>query len=384
MEKKRRTIKKRRIRKAKSLKGGKYLGEGSYGCVVYPAIPCSKTLKSNSKSVSKLLIAPTDADKDEISISNKLKQIDPEQKHFITFEDACRIKNIPTNRSNTVSVEFEDESLKSYDILNSKRYDKHYCPLDLRLKPINLIMPYGGYDLINIIKNKSKDENISLTGKILINNFKALFKNLLVGIKKMHDARLVNRDIKSENIMSDYNSNLITLRYIDFGLSNILTPEFCTTTRNIDIRGTAGFISPDLYIAFYINDKKNFDYIYKVLKKDVKDVLDRYKQSSLTMNFYKDVRILYDILKNEYISREILDSFFGTMKNKFGGYMQKGDIYALGITMLEFLINYQNKYKVNKLNDKMLFDLLQKMVQLNPDIRYDVNQCLNHPYFATN
>jgi serine/threonine protein kinase len=374
--------------KTQHLKGGKFLGEGSFGCVVSPAIPCGiKSLQSSSKSsktVSKLLLAPTEEDKEELNISNKLKVIDPEQKHFITFEDVCRIKNIPSNRSNTISVEYNDDSLKHYDILDNKQHDKQYCPLDLRLNPINLIMPYGGYDLIKIFNNKNKDIQFLHTRKMLIANFKQCFKNLLVGIYKMHDSRIVNRDIKNENIMANYNTNSkrIDLRFIDFGLSTSLKPEYCKTTRNIDIRGTAGFISPELVIAFNINDNRSFETILKILMKDTKNIIDSFKEYNLTLNFVNFVRELYDRIMTEYKTRDILHTFFGTDKSKFNGYLQKGDIYGLGITMYIFLKNLNKKYAINKLSNTKLHNLLLNMIQLNPDDRYNILQCLNHPYFV--
>ena len=101
MDKNRRT-KKFKKKTLKQLNGGKFLGEGSYGCVVTPAIPCNKSNsisnpslnKSLKQSVSKIIIAPTETDKDEITISNKVKRLDPNQIYFITFVDACYIKQI--------------------------------------------------------------------------------------------------------------------------------------------------------------------------------------------------------------------------------------------------------------------------------------------------
>ena len=101
----------------KLLQGGKYLGEGSYGCVISPAIPCidkytqrktkkqnhhkrEKTPKNNTtkgKSVSKIIIAPDKDSKDELIISNLIKQIDPKQTYFITYNEYCQLKHLPTS-----------------------------------------------------------------------------------------------------------------------------------------------------------------------------------------------------------------------------------------------------------------------------------------------
>ena len=114
----------------------------------------------------------------------------------------------------------------------------------------------------------------------------------------MHYSRIVNRDIKQDNIMINYNvkdqdkdkgkeqdkdrkdqgkdqgkgkeqdkmqnekeRNNISIRYIDFGLSTILTPKYCQNINNIDLRGTNWLISPELIMTFYITDNKNYDKI---------------------------------------------------------------------------------------------------------------------------
>ena len=413
--------------------GGKFLGEGSYGCVVTPAIPCNKSNsisnpslnKSLKQSVSKIIIAPTETDKDEITISNKLKRLDPKQIYFITFEDACYIKQIPNERSNTVKVEYNNDLLESYDILDKKKYDKDYCPIDLRLKPINLIMPYGGYDLMTILDKKQTKPHIILTRQMLFNNFKSCFKILINGIKLMHDARIVNRDIKKENIMVNYNmvnyniqkqvplkplttlkplkpnkNNNIEIRYIDFGLSSILTNEYCKRISNIDMRGTIGLISPELIIAYYINDNETYDKIKTIktiINKELKPVLDSLKDSSITMNFDNKNLELYQKIQKEFNNRDILQKFFGTEKDKdkYNGYLQKGDVFALGITMYEFLTYYKADFKNNKLysssnsssnssslNNPTLIKLLQNMIKINPEERYNILQCLNDPFYT--
>ena len=40
-----------------------------------------------------------------------------------------------------------------------------------------------------------------------------------------------------------------------------------------------------------------------------------------------------------YKSNKLLPAYFGTDKNKFNGYLQKADIYALGITIKEIFYN---------------------------------------------
>ena len=124
----------------KLLKGGKYLGEGSYGCVISPAIPCidkythRKTKKQNhhkrektpkndttkDKSVSKIIIAPDKDSKDELIISNLIKQIDPKQTYFITYNEYCHLKQLPHYRNDTSRVRYVNNNREEYYSLNNK------------------------------------------------------------------------------------------------------------------------------------------------------------------------------------------------------------------------------------------------------------------------
>ena len=68
---------------------------------------------------------------------------------------------------------------------------------------------------------------------------------------------------------------------------------------------------------------------------------------------------------------------------KFNGYLQKGDVYALGITICDFLKTYNNNNNKPVIKyDKSLHELLINMIQPIPEKRFNIIQCLNHPYFT--
>ena len=387
----------------KLLNGGVFLGEGSFGCVVAPAIPCvnkeqlnKNFTKKNSKSVSKILIDPSEDDKEEIIISNKLKSIDPQQKHFITFDSSCLLKKLPNERSNTASVEYDNDTLSSYDILDNKKYDKKYCPIDLRLNPINLIMPYGGYDLLHISHNKCSKNNLlnfNLTKHMFVINFKLCLENLFAGLLKMHNNRIANRDIKMENIMINYDENTkrVDLRFIDFGLSTII-PSYYKKRQYINYHGTEGCISPELIITYYILNGETYEKTMENINKYIRNVLLSFKkyelieEFKLLKNFNSEIKELYLKIQKEIANNTIYDKYFGvdTMQDfgKFKGYLQKGDVYALGITICDFLKTY-NKYNKPAIKyNNSLHKLLINMIQPIPEKRFTIYQCLKDPYFA--
>lgn len=381
-------------KKNKSLKGGVFIGKGSYGCVVKPALPCINS-KNNTKKfksyVSKIIIDPSqDDEKDEFIISNKLKEVDSNQDHFITFESYCNIKKIPSNRSNTVSVDYIDNSLDSHEIIGDKIYDKKYCPIDLKLKPVNLIMPYAGYDLLNIIKNKSHKQDLEhyiLTKKMLVKNFKLCFKNLLIGLLKMHNIRIVNRDIKNENIMVNYNENTqkTDMRFIDFGLSTLIPLNY-KKLKYIDYRGSEGMLAPEIIISFDINAGESYKNTMKNIVKNIKNVIKSLKDYNILIKGFNTlIKELYSKIQKDFENNTIFDKYFGVdttiNSGKFNGYLQKGDIYSLGITIINFLNYYNKKHKYKIVCNHIMHDLLQNMIHPDPEKRFNVIQCLKHKYF---
>ena len=42
------------------------------------------------------------------------------------------------------------------------------------------------------------------------------------------------------------------IRYIDFGLSELLTPEFCEDINNIELKGTPYYLPPELFICAFM------------------------------------------------------------------------------------------------------------------------------------
>lgn len=382
------------IKKIKNLKGGKFIGEGSYGCVIQPAIPCKnidlKNVNFNNKMISKIIINPQETIKTEINISNKLNSIDPQQKYFITFKDFCILKNIPNNRSNAVKVHHYDKrTLKNFKLKEKKILDKKYCPIDLDLKPINLIMPYAGYNLLDLYTQKPTDNTFLLIRDNLPKYFKDCFKNLLLGLYKLHNARIVNRDIKEENITANYNEKTkkVELRFIDFGLSEYLTPNYCNKYENIILRGSLDYIPPEIIISYIVNeyyDRKDINYIYKKVlsfynEYDLKLIYKSLKEFKILNEFNNVLNDLIYNIYNNFDHPTFLPTYFGSSSNKFNGYLQKGDIYGLGITIYEFLEIVSQFINVKK--DDKLYNLLLNMINLNPDKRYNVIDCLKHPYF---
>ena len=128
------------------------------------------------------------------------------------------------------------------------------------------------------------------------------------------------------------------------------------------------------------------------INKYIKNVLSSFKkyelieEYKLLEKFNSDMKELYLKIEREISNNTLYDKYFGidTMQNlgKFNGYLQKGDVYALGITICDFLKTYNNNNKPLIKYDKSLHELLINMIQPIPEKRFNIIQCLKHPYFT--
>lgn len=379
------------------MSGGKYLDKGGFGCVIIPALPCSKkdlTEKNLKNYVSKLIKDTESEILNEITISNILKKLDPNKKYFLTIEKHCYINNISNeiseSRSDIALVNYIDDDMKKFDLKpGQKNKDKLFCDIDLSKKPINIIMEYAGYSLKNVMKTQPTDNSTKgIMHRLFLANIKNNFKHLILGLIKMHFYRVAHRDVKNNNIMLLYNkqNNNIQIRYGDFGLSELLTNSYSSDINNIHEKGTPKYISPELKVVFnyryYRNRSDN--YIFGKItdefnnKEGIKKAFTDINEIQLLGDINTNILALFKKIKTLFITNRILPVFFGTENNKFNGYVQKADIYALGYNIFNMLINHSN-FDIQ--SDPELYDLLIHMIAIDPDKRFNAVQCISHPYF---
>ena len=85
---------------------------------------------------------------------------------------------------------------------------------------------------------------------------------------------------------------------------------------------------------------------------------------------YEETKELYDLFIKLIYKEELLPLFY----KKYSGIKYKYDIYALGITFYKIAKFCQFEQTDDFIN------LIRNMIHYNPIKRYDVNQCMKHPF----
>lgn len=396
--------------KKRGLHGGFKLGEGGFGCVISPYIPCSKKeLPPTTTYISKIIQSNFKDYREEVKLLNKIKKIDPNNKFLISFDVTCELKDTDVkNRTssddilrvkyNTIANKISNNKFKILDKdvddkLKKEEIEDEYCKFDPRLQYFNQIQILGGKEFNFYFKLSKEDLNY----KLFKNNCRYIFKYLLTGLKLLHKNKIVHRDIKPQNILIKIVDNKLYPRFIDFGLSTDFNEEY----EIIDIghrQGTTTYIPIDIYMAYMIiklihkqvnvfmpigfnilKTKINKIYVSKYKSYYSKNKLNKsflkFKSSTEKDNLVnskeyvnsEDIHNLLIKLLIQYKNSKLLSNH----KMHYDGYMYKADVFALGLTFKQF-------HDSLKINDNKLENLIKHMLQANPDKRYNVNQCLKH------
>ena len=259
--------------KMKFYKYGRLLGKGAFGKVNL----CLHTLTGR-------LVAIKSINKEKIKSERQKQKIKQET---TIMETLSKSKNI----------------VKIFETYETK---KHIC----------IVMEYiCAGDLLTYIKKRSK-----LTEPVA----KFIFKQIILGIKHIHDNNIIHRDIKLDNILLDLDNNI---KICDFGVSRKINIgeilfEQC---------GTPAYIAPEILI------NKGYE--------------------GFGVDIWSAGVVLYAMLS-------------GTVPFKGNNLKELHDLIING------------KYKEIKGISKEAEDLLKKILEVDPKIRIKTEEILNHPWLV--
>ena len=179
--------------------------------------------------------------------------------------------------------------------------------------------------------------------------------------------------------------NIVPNQNVYLGAISIFVAILKTIDNFFDYSGTREYISLEILVCniiinnnnIYITDIYNDDDI-KTNKENLKSLkIDIHNYNNTILNIYNEYHKYID--NNNNISNVLINKYYG-IPDKYNGYIQKTDIYALGITLYELIIIYNKRY--NKVINRQLEHLLHNMVNIDANMRFNVIECLQHPYFS--
>lgn len=339
------------------MRGGTYLGSGTYGCIFYPSIKC-KTGEQHS-GVGKIF-NDIDEFEDEKKMGYKMKQIDNNANHF----------NIPTASCNITKEDVEENNTnKSCPHTTSKNQKEFY----------QIVYKEKGTDLEKYVRETL---DIELFDKKTVKHI----NQLIDAVRLLEDNSLVHLDIKLPNVLISTTEKLLL---IDFGLTckfeelymngdSILEYSYEIFPPEFKVYLILKLIKSKLKVTdTYYEDLKTI--IMKEFKKldDFEGYIPITFKPNLTplreKQFESFVDSLIKHLKENKKTHRDSKFLFDHFTNVFA---RKVDVFAVGALLSRLTqlkkVNLENLDKLDKLRD-----LLENVHNMNPYERYTINRLKN-------
>jgi len=192
-----------------------------------------------------------------------------------------------------------------------------------------------------------------------LSEIKYIFYEILNGINYLHKRKIIHRDIKSSNILIN---NKGEIKIGDYGLARRDSKK--TNKRYTFKVVTICYRAPELLLG----------------SRDYGPEIDIWSIGCVFCELLTG-NILFKENNKEKDQLNKIFSICGTPDEKRWPGVTKLPLWG----ELSQLTNYKNclreNFKDNKLIDDVTFDLIQKLLQLNPKERITAEEALNHPFF---
>jgi serine/threonine protein kinase len=320
------------------------IGEGAFGCVIKPSLPCSNKKISYKNKISKVMFS---------------KEAVKELKEYAIIAKADKTSNFYLGVPTHCRVKKTKETIKAIEkCVHLKKKYFHKKSLKEGIKNLDLlVMKDGGMNLkmlstmVDImIVNK---ENSIKVKKIWIEMHKC-FRGILLFQKH----GIVHHDVKPQNIVYNINDNIVN--FIDFGHMRNISYEIKKSIASDNWIYDYPFWNYPLEIQF-LNKHDYMKFSNKTVSEKEKifsDILDDVHKSSDT-KFVNAFRIFLDYIiynKTKSEEKKIISKYLlayhkmmieQVVPDKYKEFLYKSvksiDVYGLGMT-LYYLLNCSTNF----------------------------------------
>lgn len=338
----------------------KYVNNGTYGCVLKPAVSCSEnTSLHDANTVSKVFKMHEFADAELSIYKTIVEKLDPDNKFTVKLEGSCKIKK---------------KRFEKNELYQCRNLDKNSIPDELS----QIIYEYGGIDLDIAVRQCTFQE--------LFIGIQRVFN----GIRVLYSQEYVHNDIKPPNIV--YNTTTKKMSIIDFGLIQKFKDVY-SNENDYFLNYRYSYFPPEYTTCSYYFQKKNMNN----WKDDVQSNKIPYMNNIIEYNRLF-IRPIDEDIQNNYSAYPVFIKAWNELKDcgkdKFAsflrssishrdfqkyisGFTDKIDVYMLGITLLE-LFYLSELYLMNDIPGNIDFyvnvlKLVRKMIEMDPRKRIHPN-----------
>jgi serine/threonine protein kinase len=299
----------------------KYVSNGTYGCVMNPAVSCSGKLQD--KHVSKIFKTEVGAIREYIEHKNIVEKLDPKGEFTVVAHENCSISGNHFKKQVHLCTNFKSPEMTR---------DMHP----------QIVYDNGGIDLTGAMRQVTFEE--------LFIAMRSIFK----GLVELKAKKYSHLDIKPANIV--YNKDTKKMALIDFGLAQKNANVLYENNMHL-------FTHPYKYYP------PEFDLYAQYFKMSDDVFAARFKAKKLgpskNFNFFKPL-ISWKVDTNEIYDIEL---------EKLHLYVDRIDTYMFGVTIAELLRHY-NKNAANRKFYNQVNELIKKMTYYAPHLRITPEQAL--------
>lgn len=311
--------------------GGKFLGRGSYGCVFYPHLRCTRPKDLKNKTAIGKVFVHADDFKEEMIINKIVGKIDPKNEFTLPNFGACVTHPFQAKPS---------DELRSCS--NIKRRQ------DANAEVYQILYQFGGPDLFVMSMDPKHTVKLDDVMRMLL--------PIMKGVSRMHAHGYSHYDIKPENMLYETKKKRIVL--IDFGL---LTPLYHIYENDKMLSESYPYYPPEQKLYYALKTK-----------------MRRSEWIPFLISGYTRYPEIFDVLESfDYgMTRieDLIERATNMSPKKFmtecrTNFAEKVDVFSLGMSMIELF-----KYMEHKITDfafvnGFIHRVVLPMVDFNPFTR---------------
>jgi thiamine kinase-like enzyme len=355
----------------KQLKGGEFIGQGTYGCVFYPAKPCSSNGIAQV-GVSKVF-ADTKSMEEEFKETEKIQKMDPNNEYTNKVLEKCKATRSSFDDDDKYDCDWINHTINDHS--DEESWTESPSQVELERKgndafgklPLDqLIYKHKGVDFQEFLKNVDK-------------NYKTLseaFDHILSfakGVAMLQKHKYVHMDLKPPNtLVTDSKKGIL----IDFGISRHYDKVYDLKESGYLLESHYPYFPPEFTLFMTHIEKEN----NVITEKDMGYVISELENKYIYIGNKLMRRIDNEVTPfiTEMMNIKSEENYTSVKQYYTDNFVSKVDVFSIGVIMLETLGMWNRKNITPSTEEKKLLEtyseLAENTTSLNPFTRPSITQ----------